>query len=356
MWFRFTSCLLVLAATVEGTARAETAAQIPAPLFVDSHYRGSCDPEIVWNEAAREWWVFYTARRATRTRGTYVGTPIGIAASADLTHWRWVGYCSFDGTAGHADNPDTRWAPGILRDGDAYHMLATYKDNARGPWGGPGRLVHYLAPADDLQHGWRRVGAPDLGAPDPIDASLLRVGDELRIYYRLGGNQGLHWAVSRDGRTWRQRGACPGDVNNSDVHGWRYQEAPYAFRFADAYWLLTDPHDGLGVYRSDDAITWRFQGRILKAPGRRDQDNSRARHPSVAVAGDRAFVVYHVEPNRPYPTPPPAQRTPAQKQSVLQLAELRVVDGALQCDRDEPIALPVPPPASPSSSVETDAD
>ena len=53
--------------------------RVPKPLFFDPHYHGSCDPEIVWNACTGEWWIFYTARRATREHGTYVGTPIGVA-------------------------------------------------------------------------------------------------------------------------------------------------------------------------------------------------------------------------------------------------------------------------------------
>ncbi|MEN1680647.1 MAG: family 43 glycosylhydrolase [Planctomycetota bacterium] len=318
--------------------------------FADPNYNGSCDPEVVWNSAAGEWWAFYTGRRATREQGTYVGNPIGVAASKDLRTWRFVGYCSFDGVKGKPDNPDTRWAPGVVRLGDAFHMYVTYKDSARPPWGGKGRIRHYVAPVVDLLDGWSEVAPPDFPQPDPIDATLLVVGEELRAYYRVGKGGGIQWSSCPASSTgsiagpWTHHGKCPGDVNKRSVHGHNYQEAPYAFRLSGAYWLITDPHAGLAVYRSEDAVTWTYQGLILDEPGSRPQDGTLARHPSVAVSGDRAVLVYHVEPNRPYPTPPAEQRTVRQKLSYLQVAELAVVDGKLNCDRDKPVE-PVPPPA-----------
>ena len=319
---------------------------VPAPLFTDPNYRGACDPEIVWNEHAREFRIFYTARRALRERATNVGTPIGVAASKDLATWRFLGYCAFDGVPGKPDNADTRWAPGILRDGRAFHMFVTSKDNADPPWGGDGVIVHYEAPADDLLSGWKRSGVPAFAGPDPIDVALLKTDEDVRAYYRVGRGGGIQWSSAPSlagdpAPSWINQGKCPGDVNRREVHGLNYQEAPYVFRFAGSYWMLTDPHDGLAVYRSIDAVTWALDGRILKEPGQRPEDGTLARHPSVAVVGDRAFLFYHVEPNRPYPSPPAEERTVEQKLSFLQIAELRIQDGHLTCDRDREIALPL---------------
>lgn len=322
------------------TASAGPAA--PAPLFADPNYNGSCDPEVVWNTHTKEWWVFYTARRAKRPKGTYVGTAVGVAASQDGVRWRFVGYCSFDGVAGRPDNPDTRWAPGVIRVGDTYHMFVTYKPTAKPPWGGPGNIVHYAAPASDLLGGWKKVAVPAFAGPDPIDATLVEIDGEVRAYYRVGRGGGVQWSSARRlpaGRPaeWVNRGKCRGDVNRRRVHRLGYQEAPYVFRFAGHYWMLTDPHKGLAVYRSGDGVTWKYRGLILKKPGTRPKDDTLARHPSVAVAGGRAFLFYHVEPNRPYPTPPPPKRTVKQKLSYLQIAELRVEGGKLVCDRDRKV-------------------
>jgi len=313
----------------------------PKPLFADPNYGGSCDPEVVWNQERGEWLIYYTARRARRAEGSYVGTPIGVAASRDLTTWRFAGYAAFDGGPGQPDMPVTLWAPGIIREGDTWHMFVTFKDSAQPPWGGPGVIRHYTAPAGDPLHGWKLSDTPPFTGPDPIDATLLKVGGEFRAYYRVGDNGGIQWSSSPDLKTWTQHGKLPGDINAPAAQrGFEYQEGPYAFRFGGGYWLISDPHQGLAVYRSADAVTWTLQGRILEAEGRGLRDNTRARHPSVAIVGGRAFLIYHVEPNRPYPSPPPEQRTIEQKQAWLQIAEIKLVDGVLVCDRNAPVEVP----------------
>lgn len=318
---------------------------IPKPLFADPHYHGSCDPEVVWNANTREWWVFYTARRAKRESGTYVGTPIGVTASSDLLNWRFLGYASFDGVEGEPDMPVTYWAPGMIRDGDTYHMFVTHKPNAKPPWGGKGDIVHYTAPADNLLHGWVRAGVPALEGKDPIDAGLTRLKDNrwLMVYRSSGPPKisGISYAVSNDLNQWDTQGLIKledGKTFNRAAFG--YHEAPYVFEFDGFYWMLTDPHQGLGVLRSEDGLTWTPQSNILKEPGKSKMDGTRARHPSVAVIGERAFVFYHVEPNRPYPSPKAEDRTIEQKISVLQMAELHVIDGRLVCNRDVPVVAP----------------
>lgn len=329
---RFLIALVLLAAPVGATSP-------PKPLFADPHYHGSCDPEIVWNDQAGEYFIYYTARRSERETGTYVGTPIGVISSPDLVHWTFRGYCSFDGAPGQPDMPVTYWAPGVIVSGDTLHMLVTYKDNAQPPWGGKGVIRHYTAPLAAPIAGWKLEGVPDFQQPDPIDATLIQIGDEYRAYHRTGGNGGIQWAVSQDLKTWDKRGKCPGDINAKD-RGFGYQEAPYIFKFGDAYWMLTDPHDGLAVFRSDDAVTWTQKPRILKEPGTGPQDGTRARHPSVIVHDGRAFIFYHTEPNRPYPTPPAEKRTIHQKKSFLQIAELKIEGDRLVCDRDATLDLP----------------
>ncbi|MBM3311967.1 MAG: glycosyl hydrolase, partial [Candidatus Aminicenantes bacterium] len=60
----------------------------PAPLYRDPVFDGAADPSLIWNDAERAWWVFYTNRRANApdaqdgVRWCH-GTDIGIASSAD---------------------------------------------------------------------------------------------------------------------------------------------------------------------------------------------------------------------------------------------------------------------------------
>ncbi|MEL6133561.1 MAG: hypothetical protein AAFR59_09390, partial [Bacteroidota bacterium] len=126
---------------------------LPAPLFIDPHYHGSCDPEIVWNEHEEAWWIFYTARKGT-DENTWVGTPLGVVSSKDLKEWEFRGYCKFDGKGGKPLADETFWAPAIISHKGMYHMFVTYKPDSvphGNPWGGsPGKIVHYEAPADNL--------------------------------------------------------------------------------------------------------------------------------------------------------------------------------------------------------------
>jgi hypothetical protein len=153
---------------------------ITKPLFADPNYNGSCDPEIIWNPAKQEWFIYYTARRATRATATYVGTPLGVITSPDLVNWTFRDYCSFDGKKGEPDNDDTHWAPGIILAGDRLHMYATYKGSAKPPWGGDGVIRHYVAPVDDPIDGWKLLEVPKFNQPDPIDVSFLQMA-ELKV-------------------------------------------------------------------------------------------------------------------------------------------------------------------------------
>jgi hypothetical protein len=57
------------------------------PLFRDPVYDGAADPAIIWNQKEKEWFIFYTNRRANAKDATGVtwvhGTRIGIAESSD---------------------------------------------------------------------------------------------------------------------------------------------------------------------------------------------------------------------------------------------------------------------------------
>ena len=53
-----------------------------APLFRDPVYDGAADPVVIFNRETKEWWMFYTNRRAILAGPLYSyvhGTDIGIA-------------------------------------------------------------------------------------------------------------------------------------------------------------------------------------------------------------------------------------------------------------------------------------
>jgi hypothetical protein len=304
----------------------------PAPLFRDPVYDGAADPEVIWNHYAEEWWIFYTLRRATIASGGNwaYANPIGIAASKDGREWRHVGYSEFDGVGGK-DMPDTYWAPAVVRNGDTYHMFVSFVPGHPIPWEGDRYIVHYTAERDLTK--WTKVGRLPLDSKRVIDPTLIRVGDQWRMWYKdESRGSRTHFAVSDDEmRTWRTMGPAPGDINS---YG---HEGDYAFRWKGNYWMIMDPgvepRIGLDVFRSDDAAEWTRVGRILVEPGHRALDDGVGRHASVAVAGDRAFIVYFVHPFGGE-WPGAIVATPDQVRSVLQVAELEYRDGAIHCDRD----------------------
>jgi glycosyl hydrolase family 62 len=307
--------------------------------YIDPHYGGSTDPEIIWNPDAREWLIYYTGRRS-QVPGTAVGCPIGVAASSDGKSWEFRGYCTFDGIGGTKDAPHTYWAPGVIRDGNMLHMFVTYKEKNTGNWGGGDNgIMHYEAPVTDPVDGWKKVGWVDATRDNNIiDATLANVGGHWRMWTKYRAQTGLF--TSTNLRNWTDRGVLA-DQPQNEHHN---VEGPYIFRWKNAWWMITDPHNGIQVYRSEDATNWKHNATILAERGRRMLDQTRARHPSVAVARGRAFIVYHVEPFRPYPKSVPMPRLPANmKRCVIQIAELTLDDtGRVTCDRDKPAVLPLP--------------
>src|SRR5215211_523846 len=88
------SFLLLLVIATAFSCVAQKAQVAEKPLFTDPVYDGAADPVIIWNKYKKEWWLFYTNRRATINDTTGVrwvhGTRIGIAASKDGARWRYV--------------------------------------------------------------------------------------------------------------------------------------------------------------------------------------------------------------------------------------------------------------------------
>ncbi|MEM6633428.1 MAG: family 43 glycosylhydrolase [Bacteroidota bacterium] len=326
--------------------QTHTFSKATSPLFIDPNYHGSCDPEIVWNEVEKAWWIFYTARKGTE-ENTWVGTPLGVTSSKDLINWEFRGYCSFDGVGGKPTAKETFWAPAIIAHEGVYHMFVTWKPDSLPsegrPWGAsPGKIVHYKAPVHNLLSGWEKVGIIHDPGLNTIDATVYQQGDEFHVWFkgRIPGEKNeLYHMVTRDFESWADRGFTQSDVFNEAVTGSNFEEAPFIFTWQDRMHLITDPHKGLFTYVSEDGNNWDFQGTILLEPGTRPYDNSMGRHCSVAVVEDRAFIFYHVEPWRDYDGPSIAKQPVANRRSVLQIAELNWEKGQLMCDRNKQIVI-----------------
>lgn len=328
-----TSLLLLLSSMVE----AQQTEFISAPIFADPHYCGSCDPEVVWNPATREWMFFYTGRRPAQGVAATCGNPIGVATSKDFRNWAFKGYCLFDGKGGKPDNENTLWAPGIIIDNNHAHMFVTYREGATPPWGERGGIVHYKAPVADMLSGWKRVDVT-LDDSSCLDASVIKLeSGKFRMYYvgsannpQTKGRKTIRFAESDDLNTWQVKGDVLGDVNDNKVHDLGYQEGVYVFQFKGRFYMLTDPHKGLATYSSDDGITWKYHGQIMQAgTSSRTLDWSQARHPSVIVKDNKAYIVYHVEPFRPEKVQAPKLEK-HQRYAFIQMAELKCDENGIE--------------------------
>lgn len=327
---------------------------VPAPLFVDPNYHGSCDPEIIKNTTDGYYYIYYTARRSL-LQNNFVRTPIGVIRSKNLTDWEFMGYCQFDGIGGQKDADATFWAPAIVSHKGMLHMFVTWKPDTcttAGPWGGPSYIVHYAASETDPLNGWQKMSALHGDSLNALDATAYIKNDSCYLWFKgkeTGAKKNeLFQMVSTDFNHWEQKGFSQSDVFNASATGSNFEEAPYLFYWKNRYWLITDPHNGLFAYSSDDAENWKFQGTIMLEGSSRPMDGSMARHCSVVVIGDRAFIVYHVEPWRRYdleklkgPERVPIFKQPVEnRRSVLQMAELEFENDKLICNREKAIEIP----------------
>lgn len=320
----------------------ETFAQFEpqAPLFIDPNYYGSCDPEIVFNESDKHYYIYYTSRRSL-IESNFVATPIGVVKSKDLKSWTFEGYCKFDGIGGQKDHSSTFWAPAIIAHRGELHMFVTWKPDtttAKGPWGGAAKIVHYKTSLKNPTNGWKKVSDMHNENINSLDATVYQKDGVFHVWYKgklkTEKQNHLFHLESTDLENWKNSGVSQSEVFNPEITKESFEEAPYIFKWHDKFWLLTDPHKGLMVYESSNGENWKYQGIILKEGGTRSMDNSMARHCSVLVKDNRAFIFYHVEPWRDYNSPIPKQPT-SNRRAVLQMAELKVENGKIVCDRNQ---------------------
>jgi hypothetical protein len=308
----------------------------PAPLFRDPIHDGAADPVIIWNRAEQSWWLLYTDRRANvECRGVawVHGTDIGVASSSDAGHnWLYRGILrGLEFEAGH----NTFWAPEVIWHDSLYHMYVTYLPGIPDTWSGPRSIIHMTS--RNLWD-WQYQQSLKLSSDQVIDAAVHQLpGGRWRMWYKDEGNLSHTYAADSD------------DLYNWSVHGAVVTDCPHegpnVFCWQQTYWMITDPWNGLGVYRSDDAEHWERQDNILDRPGARQDDGRKGGHADVLVQGGRAFIFYFTHPERD-----PAARHGMDevhpyndKRTSIQVAELEYRDKRLACDRDKPFDFTLQP-------------
>jgi hypothetical protein len=299
----------------------------PKPLFRDPVHDGAADPTLIFNRARREWWMFYTNRRADLATAdpkdfAWVhGTRIGIAVSTDGgATWKYRGVANIP--YGPADY--THWAPDIVHWRNQYHMFLTIVPGTFKDWNASREIIHLTSP--NLEQ-WTFVSKLNLNSDRVIDPSLYQLANGTwRLWYKDERDHShIHFADSADLVHWTPTGTSVSD---------RGSEGPKIFRWRDRYWMIVDDWDGLAVYYSSDLQHWLPQSQpLLQTPGKVPTDRTVGHHCDVVVSGDRAFLFYFTH-QKDADLDPALQHSA--ERTVLQVAELHEKDGILAADRDQP--------------------
>lgn len=300
------------------------------PLYEDPQLGGPTDPVIIYNKQANKWWMFYTSRRAkdTSLHGvTWVhGTRIGIAESSDGATWTYKDTASINY---HPTAEYTYWAPCIIEDKGIYHMYLTYVPGVFDNWEHPRSIVH-LTSKDMLN--WQYVSVLKLNSDRVIDPCVVKLPDgTFRMWYNdEPDHKAIYYADSPDLTNWTDKGKAVGDIPG---------EGPVVFNWKGKKWMITDNWKGLGVYSSDDWLTWqRQQQMLLDVPGTGKDDGTIGDHADVVLNGDRAFIFYFTHPGHDKRNPAP-KGSWLSRRSVIQVAELQYNNGILTCDRNAPVYI-----------------
>jgi len=327
--------LLLLAIPEMGYAQHTTADKVAAkPLFRDPLFDGAADPTVIWSKKDKKWLMFYTNRRANVKNADGVewvhGTPIGVAESTDGAIWKYRDTCNINY---RPDKGYTFWAPEIIEHKGLYHMYLTYVPGIFKEWRHPRYIVHLTS--KDLMN-WKFESKLPLASERCIDACVFRLPDGTwRMYYNneLAGKS-MFYADSKDLYTWKDSG--------EKVVGDRGGEGPYVFRWKEKIWMMVDNWQGLGIYSSDDYVTWKRQPKnILQEPGTGLDDQVIGGHPCVVVSADRAYIFYFTHPGR---TPENNGKDSFEtRRSSIQVAELEYVDGQIVCNRDKQVTMNLKP-------------
>src|SRR5438445_3228288 len=128
--------------------RAQQIHKAPAPLFRDPIYDGAADPVVVYNREKKQWWMFYTQRRANvQSAGVAFcyGTSIGVAVTDDHGQsWSYHGAPKLE----FEEGVNTFWAPDIFFDKGIYHMFVAYIRGVRNNWEGAHRSFYQQGPLE----------------------------------------------------------------------------------------------------------------------------------------------------------------------------------------------------------------
>jgi beta-xylosidase len=300
----------------------------PKPLYDDPVYHGAADPVIIYNKQKKKWWMLYTNRRASIEDTTVQwvhGTRIGIAESKDGRTWNYVDTCNIKY---RPDEGYTHWAPDVIENKGTYHMYLTYVPGTFKDWNHPRLIIHLTS--TDLKN-WKYESTLKLVNEKVIDASVFKVNDTLwRMWYNNERDgKSIYYADSKDLYNWVDKGKAIATRG----------EGPKVFYWQQQYFMIVDAWKGMEIFSSNDLLNWKKQtNRILENPGKGKDGQAIGGHCDVIVNDGKAYVYYFTHPGRSKANPAP-RGSFDDKRSVIQVAELKNVNGEIVCDRDEAVFI-----------------
>jgi Glycosyl hydrolases family 43 len=305
------------------------------PLFHDPVYDGAADPAVIWNREEKKWFMFYTNRRANLpglNGVTWVhGTRIGIAESSDGgSTWIYRDTCDIRYRTGKY----THWAPEVIEHKGLYHMYLTFVPGVFTDWNHPRHIIHLTS--NNLIN-WDFQSKLELSSDRCIDACVFHLPDGTwRMYYNNEADgKSIYYADSPDLYKWTDGG--------KKVIGDQGGEGPVVFFWKEKAWMAVDNWKGLGIYYSDDFVSWNRQGKnILQEPGTGEDDQVIGQHPDVVVSGDRAFIFYFTHFGQALGKRGTGDFS-SSRRSCIQVAELEYEDGQIICNRDKPVFINLKP-------------
>lgn len=331
--------ILLIAAAPVPPAKPSAVPAVPidiahssAPLFDDPVFHGASDPFVIWNPAKKQWFMYYTQRRATLRPANGVnwvhGSAIGMAASDDGKTWKYLGTCQGDhdlseplkATTGKGPEPGiTWWAPCFLFENSTFHMWVTFVDGIYRSWTGNRNIMHFTS---DDGITWKYSDTCQLSSDRVIDPTVYKVKDTWYMVYKDEADSSrTHRSESKDLKTWTSA-ATASNIGS--------QEAPFVFHWKDAWWLIVDAlgDKGLRLYKSPTGIdNFTLNNTVLAArDGTRPKDNNVGHHPGIVLQGgpnndDQCVLFYFTHQGN---------------QTVMQIAELELdQDGKVVCNRNK---------------------
>jgi beta-xylosidase len=195
-------------------------------------------------------------------------------------------------------------------------------------WKHPRNIHHFKS--KDLVN-WQHVSQLELASNKVIDACVFQVSDNLwRLWYNNEKDRKTtYFAESTDLYNWIDKG-------KANLIGKQRGEGPDVFTWNEKYYMIIDEWSGLGIFSSNDALNWKRQDeRILDIPGKGKQDNVIGQHADVLRNKDKAYVIYFTHPGRSNPDNSPYLKA----RSVLQIAELEILNQKIVCNRDKDLYI-----------------